>query len=83
MELLTQTEVLKELNKYSKYEITRSSFTKRVKKGQIPIHYKPTSKKKFYKLNEVAKIYNIKISDIEANTPTKVKKIVIFTLQRI
>jgi len=36
MELLTQTEVLKELNKYSKYEITRSSFTKRVQKRSNP-----------------------------------------------
>jgi len=72
MDLLTQTEILKELNTYSSSSITRSSFTKRVKRGQIKFHYKTNSKKKFYKLYEVAKVYGIKISEIESVTPVEI-----------
>ncbi|HIP50446.1 MAG TPA: hypothetical protein EYG94_00030 [Campylobacterales bacterium] len=74
MELLTQTEVLGELNKYSKKNITKQAFYKRVVKGQIKIHYKPKSKKKFYRLDEVANVYGIKISEIESSTPQDIKE---------
>jgi len=73
VELLSQAEILRELNKYSKKIITKQAFYDRVKKGQIKVYYKPSSKRKFYKLNEVAKIYNIKIEDIEKATPQEVK----------
>jgi len=73
MKLLTQVEVLKEINIFSKTLITRSSFTKRVKKGQIKFHYKTNSKKKFYKLHEVAKVYGIKIDEIDSSTPSDIK----------
>ena len=71
---MTQAETLRELNKYAKSEITRSSFSKRVKKGQIRAYYKANSKKKFYKLNEVAKIYNVKIESISSITPNAIKE---------
>jgi len=73
MNLLTQTEVLKELNSYLTTPITQSSFSKKVKKGQIPFHYKSKSNKKFYKFNEVAEIYNLKIKEIESSTPKNIK----------
>jgi hypothetical protein len=73
MDLLTQTEVLKEINEYSKKTITKQAFYDRTKKGQIKIHYKAKSKKKFYKLNEVAKVYGIKIGEIESHTSVKIK----------
>ena len=74
MELLTQTEVLLEINKYSDKTITKQAFYKRATKGQIKIHYKPKSKKKFYKLDEVARVYGIKINEIETVTPIDIKK---------
>jgi hypothetical protein len=74
MELYTQAEILKQLNKYSRKEITKQAFYDRVKRGQVKIHYKPKSKKKFYKLHEVAKVYGIKIGEIESNTPVAVKE---------
>jgi len=74
MELLTQVEILKELNSYSKTLITRSSLGKRVKRGQIKFYYKDNTKKKFYKLDEVARVYGIKINEIESSTPTNIKK---------
>jgi len=73
MELLTQIEVLKRLNKYSKKNITRQAFYDRAKKGQIKIYYKSKSKKKFYKLHEVAKVYGIKIDEIDSSTPSDIK----------
>ena len=74
MELLTQTQVLKELNRYTAKTITKQAFYDRVKKGQIPVHYKPNSKRKFYKLREVAKVYNIRLNDIEKATPSDIKE---------
>ena len=73
MELLTQLQVIKELNKYKYKIITKQAFYDRVKKGQIKIHYKSISKKKFYKLGEVAKVYGIKIGEIDSTTPRDVK----------
>ena len=73
MELLTQVQVIEELAKESSLKITQSSFSKRVKKGHIKFHYKPNSKKKFYKLHEVAKVYGIKIGEIESSTPVIIK----------
>ena len=74
MNLLTQTEVLREINKYSKKLITKQAFYDRAKKGQIKIHYKPKSKKKFYKLDEVARVYGIKIDEIETITAPDIKE---------
>ena len=74
MDLLTQTELLVEINRYTDKPITKQAFYKRVTKGQVPIHYKPKSKKKFYKLHEVARVYGIKIGEIESNTPVAVKE---------
>jgi len=74
MELLTQAEVIVELNKYSKKNITKQAFYKRATKGQIKIHYKQNSKKKFYRLDEVAKVYGIKINEIESSTPEDIKE---------
>ena len=47
MELLTQAQVIEELLKYSSLEITQSSFSKRVKKGQIkfPFSHDATPKR--------------------------------------
>ena len=73
MSLLTQNDILEELNNYSTTTITQSAFSKRVKKGLIKFHYKTNSRKKFYKLDEVANAYGIKISEIETITPTKIK----------
>ena len=73
MELLTQTQVINELNKYSTKAITKQAFYKRATKGQIKIHYKAKSKKKFYKLDEVAMVYGIKINEIETITPIDIK----------
>ena len=73
MELLTQAEVIVELNKYSDKTITKQAFYKRVTKGQIKIHYKSKSKKKFYRLDEVARVYGIKIEEIETFTPEDIK----------
>jgi len=74
MELLTQSQIIEELLKYSSLKITQSSFSKRVKKGQIKFHYKPNSKKKFYKLDEVARVYGIRINEIESSTPSSIKE---------
>ena len=73
MKLLTQTELLNELNKYVSYKITKQAFYDRVRRGQIKIHYKSTSKKKFYKFHEVCKIYNINIDVVENNTPNQIR----------
>lgn len=74
MEFLTQTEVINELNKYLEKTITKQAFYKRAKKGQIKIHYKLKSKKKFYKLDEVARVYGIKINEIDSSTPKEIKE---------
>jgi hypothetical protein len=74
MELLTQVEVLEKLNKYTKKPITKQAFYKRVKSGLVKFHYKTNSKKKFYKLHEVAKAYNIKLNEIEDSTPEEIKE---------
>lgn len=74
MGLLTQSQVIEELGNYATLKITQSSFSKRVKRGQIKFHYKPNSKKKFYKLHEVAKVYDIKIHEIESSTSSDIKE---------
>jgi len=80
MNLLTQTDILEQLNNYLTTAITQSSFSKRVKKGHIKFYYKSNTKRKFYKLDEVAKVYGIKIGEIEASTPPNVKRnVTIFT----
>lgn len=73
MNLLSQTDILKKLNNYSTTAITQSAFSKRVKKGQIKFYYKSNSKKKFYKLDEVSKVYGINIKDINSSTPINIK----------
>ncbi len=47
VELLTQKQILEELNKFSETRVTRDAFIKRVKRGQIPIHYKTIQERNF------------------------------------
>jgi len=65
MELLTQTEVIKKLNECIKNTVTKQAFYKRVKKGLIQPYYKANSSKKFYKFNEVARVYGVEANEIK------------------
>ena len=59
MELLTQIEIIKELNSRLKSNVTKQAFHYRVKQGHIKIYEKPNSKKKYFDKTEVLSLYGI------------------------
>ena len=59
MELLTQIEIIKELNSRLESNVTKQAFHYRVKQGHIKIYEKPNSKKKYFDKTEVLSLYGI------------------------